>query len=257
MKGKARHILGLSGGKDSTALAIYMRDRIPDIEYFFCDTGKELPETYEYLNRLEAYLGKKIERLTNEGRDFDHYLAIYNNFLPSPTARWCTRHLKLEPLERYVGGDETISYVAIRADEDREGYLSTKPNITSVFPFRDDGITKADVFRMLDSAGLGIPGYYEWRSRSGCYFCFFQRKIEWVGLLRRYPAYFAKAMEYEQVDPITGKQYTWNDGESLADLSKPERIAQIETESALQQAKDVKNDTNSSLIEILSNVGLI
>ena len=37
-----RHILALSGGKDSTALAIYLRDRVPDMEYVFCDTRKEL-----------------------------------------------------------------------------------------------------------------------------------------------------------------------------------------------------------------------
>ncbi|MYE56769.1 MAG: phosphoadenosine phosphosulfate reductase family protein, partial [Acidimicrobiaceae bacterium] len=43
-----RHICGISGGKDSSALAVYMRDRVPEMEYFFCDTGAELPETYEY-----------------------------------------------------------------------------------------------------------------------------------------------------------------------------------------------------------------
>ena len=69
MKPKIRHILGLSGGKDSSALAIYMRDKVPEMEYAFCDTGKELPETYEFLERLEAFLGEKIERL-NAGREF-------------------------------------------------------------------------------------------------------------------------------------------------------------------------------------------
>ena len=56
---KIRHILGLSGGKDSSALAIYMRDKVPEMEYAFCDTGKELPETYEFLDRLEAFLREK------------------------------------------------------------------------------------------------------------------------------------------------------------------------------------------------------
>ena len=55
-----RHILCMSGGKDSTALAIYMRDKVPNMEYVFTDTLKELTETYEYLNRIEAYLGKKL-----------------------------------------------------------------------------------------------------------------------------------------------------------------------------------------------------
>ena len=48
-----KHVLGLSGGKDSSALAIYMRDNYPDldIEYFFTDTGEELDEVYEYLKK--------------------------------------------------------------------------------------------------------------------------------------------------------------------------------------------------------------
>ena len=59
MEEKIRHILGLSGGKDSSALAIYMRDKVPEMEYAFCDTGKELPETYEFLDRLETFFGQK------------------------------------------------------------------------------------------------------------------------------------------------------------------------------------------------------
>ena len=56
-----RHILSLSGGKDSAALAIYMRDRVPGMEYIFSDTRKELPETYEYLERIEDYLGVRVQ----------------------------------------------------------------------------------------------------------------------------------------------------------------------------------------------------
>jgi 3'-phosphoadenosine 5'-phosphosulfate sulfotransferase (PAPS reductase)/FAD synthetase len=57
-----RHVLGISGGKDSAALAVYMRLNYPeiDVEYFFTDTGKELPEVYDFLGRLEGFLGKPI-----------------------------------------------------------------------------------------------------------------------------------------------------------------------------------------------------
>lgn len=212
-----RHVLGLSGGKDSSALAIYMRERVPEMEYVFCDTGKELPETYEFLTRMEAYLGKPILRLTSE-QDFDHYLAVFNGYLPSSRMRWCTRLLKLRPFERYVGDDVVVNYVGIRADEHREGYISTRPNIRSVFPFRDDGITKADVVRILEEAGLGLPGYYRWRTRSGCFFCFFQRKEEWVGLAREHPQFFAEAKAYEKVDPESGERFTWRQGETLDEL---------------------------------------
>ena len=88
---KVKHVLGLSGGKDSSALAVYMKDNYPklDIEYFFTDTGEELEEVNEYLNDLEGYLGKTINRLDPK-RNFEFYLKQYNNFLPSAQNRWCT-----------------------------------------------------------------------------------------------------------------------------------------------------------------------
>ncbi len=213
-----RHVLGLSGGKDSAALAIYLKDqgRADDIEYFFCDTGAELPEVYEYLDRLEDYLAKPIEKLSS-GRDFDHHLKRFNNFLPAPHARWCTRVMKLEPLEAFIGTDPCVSYIGIRADERRGGYISHKPNIAAKYPFIEDGVVKTDVFRILKDS-VGIPEYYKWRSRSGCYFCFFQRKDEWIGLAKHHPELFESAMKYEKIDPTSGKDFTWVQGITLEAL---------------------------------------
>jgi 3'-phosphoadenosine 5'-phosphosulfate sulfotransferase (PAPS reductase)/FAD synthetase len=226
MADSERHVLGISGGKDSTALAIYMRDRVPNMEYFFCDTGAELQETYEYIDKVEVYLGKKIERLNPE-RSFDHWLQIFGNYLPSSRMRWCTRKLKIEPFENFVGTDPVVSYIGIRADENREGYISTKPNITPVFPFREDGIRLNDVYKILEKSGIGIPKYYDWRSRSGCYFCFFQRKAEWAGLKERHPDQYEQAKAYEKLDTITGERFTWNQKESLDELAEPERLKEI------------------------------
>ena len=220
-----RHILGLSGGKDSAALAIYLKDlgRDEAIEYFFCDTGAELREVYEYLDRLEDYLEKPIERLSS-GRDFDHHLKRFNGFLPAPHARWCTRVMKLEPLEAFVGDDPCISYIGIRADENRGGYVSHKPNIKAAYPFIEQGIIKADVLRILEDS-VGIPEYYKWRSRSGCYFCFFQRKDEWMGLAENHPDLFEKAKEYETADGSSEKRFTWVRGMTLEELEKERNLA--------------------------------
>lgn len=215
---KPRHVLGISGGKDSAALAIYMRDRLPDVEYFFTDTGAELPEVYEFLDRLEDYLGKPIARLGLE-RPFDHLLHhLHNGFLPSPNTRWCTREMKIRPFEQWVGDDDVVTYVAIRADENRDGYKATKPNITARFPFKEDGLVRSDIDRILTQSGVGWPAYYEWRSRSGCYFCFFQRKVEWVSLAERHPDLFQKAQAYEKIDSESGDRYTWSQGETLSEL---------------------------------------
>lgn len=215
-----RHILALSGGKDSSALAIYMRGKVTHMEYVFCDTGEELEETYEYISKLQDYLCAKITWLKSE-KDFRYYVDLYNGVLPDARTRWCTRMLKLKPYEDFIGDDAVVSYVGIRADEpDRKGYISTKHNIQPVFPFVNDNIRLEDVERILKESGLGVPRYYEWRSRSGCYFCFFQQKREWIGLKNVHPDLFEKAKAFEKYDPETGERYTWNEGESLDELAE-------------------------------------
>jgi len=332
---RLRHVLGISGGKDSAALAIYVKTKYPsiDLEFYTCDTGKELEETYQLIKNLEVYLGIKIKLLQgaeNSSEDpFDHFLKMYGGFLPSSNSRWCTKKLKLEPFEKYVGNDPVISYVGIRGDEEREGYISTKKNIQSIFPFRrniwsldviskllsnqnienlfalsknidfgmysqkvsqiilrkidesftqqqklntlldtdikafnrlvfdylkgtdyplakevdfplldnDEVLIREEIFKILEDSGVGVPAYYKKigfeingktgqyaRSRSGCYFCFFQQKIEWVWLYEQHPELYKKAMEYEK------DGYTWGQHESLEELIKPERMAQIKEE---------------------------
>ncbi|MBS3929429.1 MAG: phosphoadenosine phosphosulfate reductase family protein [Sphingomonadales bacterium] len=232
-----RHILGISGGRDSASLAVYMRQYHPHLplEYFFTDTGKELPEVYSFLDKLEGFLGKPIQRL-NPDRDFDFWLDEYGNFLPSPRTRWCTRQLKLRPLEHWLkedleAGTTIHSYVAIRADEpSREGYQATHPNMRVHFPLRDAGIDRAGVLEILDQSDVGEPEYYKWRSRSGCTFCFYQQKIEWVRLAENHPDRFAEAIDYEKSALKDGSPFTWSQGESLTELIAPDRVDQIKAD---------------------------
>ena len=100
------------------------------MEYFFCDTGAELPETYEYLNRLEAVLGKPIARL-NADRDFDHWLEVYQGTLPSPQMRWCTKKLKIKPLEEWIGDDDSVSPTSPSALTSNRRGLCVAPSRTS------------------------------------------------------------------------------------------------------------------------------
>ena len=232
-----RHIVSLSGGKDSSALAVVMKERFPQlpVEYVFCDTEYELPETYEYLDRLEAYLGKKIVRLNGldnlgiarkPGRKaFDVWLnEYYGGFLPNARSRWCTRTLKIKPFEDYVGNTTAYSYIGIRADEKRDGYvakkpvvISERPNIIPCYPFKDLGFGIKDISDTLERSGLGVPGYYKWRSRSGCYFCFYQQRGEWARLRQEHPHLFESAQSFEKLED--GRRYTWVQGRTLEQIA--------------------------------------
>ena len=265
MAERVRNICGISGGKDSSALAVYLRHTVPDMEYFFCDTGAELPETYEYLTRLQVILGRPIMRL-NSSRGFDHWFEVFRGTLPSPQMRWCTKNMKIKPIEEWIGDAPAVSYVAIRADEsNRKGYISTKPNIETRFPFVEDGIDHDGVMKILDDAGIGLPAYYEWRTRSGCYFCFYQRKAEWVGLADRHPDLFERAVAIEQkvlrdagVDrdadfsdrAMRSRQYTWSGGETLLQLRSRRDQILAKHETAMAKSRQIK--ANRPLTEVLS-----
>lgn len=266
MADEVRHICGISGGKDSSALAVYLRDKVRELEFFFCDTGAELPETYEYLTRLEIILGRPIVRL-NTRRGFDHWFEVFRGTLPSPQMRWCTKNMKIKPIEAWIGDDPAISYVAIRVDEsNRKGYVSTKPNIQTRFPFVEDRVDRDGVMRILADAGIGVPAYYEWRTRSGCYFCFYQRKAEWIGLADRHPDLFDRAVAIERkvlrdagIDgdadfrsrAMRGRQYTWSPGETLPELIS--RRNEILDRHKLALSHVAETRTNVPLIEALAD----
>lgn len=231
-----RHVLNVSGGKDSSALALLMAGRVKGLEHFrhdgmeyvFCDTQKELPETYEFLARLEAELGSKIIHL-NSKAGFDHWHKVFGGYLPSPQNRWCTKMLKLKPFEVHVGDDNVVSYVGLRADEDRIGYISKKPNIKTRYPLKEAGIDYAGVIQILEDSGLGLPTFMKWgRTNSGCTFCFFQTPFEWAKLLETYPEYFKEAMDYETIDASDpNKQFTWMEGASLSSLLDPKERERV------------------------------
>ena len=241
---KTKHILGLSGGKDSAALAVHMNNKYPDldIEYFFTDTGYELEETYDFLNKLKTRLDKPIHYI-NPRNTFDYYLKKYNNFLPSQTARWCTIEMKLKSMETWLKpaldeGQEIITYVGIRYDErGRVGYKPTNDLIKAKFPFIEDCIDKEGVIEILESSGLGLPDYYKWRSRSGCTFCFFQKRSEWIGLKENHPKAWEHAKSLEKQATDNASAFTWIKDMPLTELEKPEVIAKVKEQHKQQLEK--------------------
>tara|TARA_B100000963_G_scaffold37551_1_gene28058 strand:- start:329 stop:1180 length:852 start_codon:yes stop_codon:yes gene_type:complete len=241
---KTRHILGLSGGKDSAALAIHMNNKHPeiDVEYFFTDTGYELPETYKFLDKLKTRLDKEIH-VIQPVNSFDYYMKKYNNFLPSQNARWCTIEMKLKAMEKWLkpyldANDEIVTLIGIRFDErGRTGYKSNNPSIKARFPFIEDMIDRDGVLSILEESGLGLPEYYKWRSRSGCTFCFFQKKVEWIGLRENNPSAWEHAKSLEKKATKNQSAFTWIKDLPLTELEKPEVIERVKEQHKKQLEK--------------------
>lgn len=264
---EAYHILSLSGGKDSTALAFFIKDKMPEvhekIEYIFCDTEKEILETYDYLNKIEVFLGKPITRL-KPLFSFDHLYQVHR-ILPSVNRRWCTVELKTKVFKKHMydrfkkeGEKQVILYIGIRADEsERASENMSKDNyIVETHPFIEHGIKKQDVTDILTQSGIGFPDYYRWRKRSGCYFCFYQSKMDWINLYENHPELYEKAMAYEFDDKAQGKsgRFGWNVDMSLKEMIKPENIKKIrENAEKLREKRALKPVGAEKLIDLFDD----
>ena len=256
---KEYHILSLSGGKDSTALAFFMRDNMPEIfeklELVFCDTEQEIPETYDYLNKIEVFLGKEIIRIKPK-RSFDHIYQIYNQ-IPAINCRWCTVELKTKPFRNFIknkySNGNVKMYIGIRADEAfRLKTVKNTDMLKECHPFVDFNIYKSDVTTILKNVGIDYPDYYKWRERSGCYFCPFQSKKSWLDLYENHPNLYKKAMsyEFERGDGMKKNAFYWNADISLKDLIKPENIKLVKEKYNKIIPKDNTLLIKSKLIEI-------
>jgi hypothetical protein len=111
--------------------------------------------------------------------------------------------------------------------------------------------------QILEDSGAGLPSYYEWRTRSGCYFCFFQRKREWIGLADHHPELFERAVAYEekigyQDTAMQDRQYTWSNGETLRKLLDRREEIEDRHAEALDRAR-ARTRPNRPLLEVLSS----
>lgn len=91
MAESVQHVLGISGGKDSATLALCMNRYYSDLDtnYYTCDTGKELKETYELIKKPNKVLKREISLFKSEeviGDPFDYFLEKQKVFLPSANA---------------------------------------------------------------------------------------------------------------------------------------------------------------------------
>lgn len=200
---QALHIVALSGGKDSSALALRLVETEPRDYIFICTpTGNEPPEMFEHWRKLGGLLGKPIRPVmggTLEG------LIKKQNAIPNWRQRWCTRMLKIEPYAAFLmqmtrTHSRIISHVGLRADEPgREGgdYLEV-PGVEMVFDLRRWGWGLDEVITYNNQRGVVIP------KRTDCMACFWQRLIEWWELWHdNLPAY----MEAESWEDLTGHTF--------------------------------------------------
>jgi 3'-phosphoadenosine 5'-phosphosulfate sulfotransferase (PAPS reductase)/FAD synthetase len=193
------HVVALSGGKDSTAMALRLAEVEPrDYVYVCTPTGNEPPTMFAHWQRLSVLLGTPLTPIVGGTLTG---LITAQQALPNWRQRWCTRMLKIAPYAAWLAQHTpAVSYVGLRADEPaREaGDYSDVPDVTRRFPLREWGWTIHEVLQYLDERDVIIP------ERTDCQLCFFQRLAEWYALWRDDRAAW---LEGERLEALTGHTF--------------------------------------------------
>lgn len=188
-----KHIIALSGGKDSTVLALRLAEVEPrDYTYICTPTGNELPEMFVHWRYLGELLGKPITPIMHKTGLFG--VVRQEKMLPNFRARFCTRILKIEPYRRWLANNTPcVSYVGLRADEEGRagGAYGDISGVEMRFPLREWGWTKEKVLAYLALRGVAIP------RRTDCAICYHQRIDEWWSLWRNHPEDWAEGEKLE------------------------------------------------------------
>lgn len=199
------HVVALSGGKDSTALALRLAELHPDWNFMpVCTpTGDEPPEMIQHWVAIGRLVGAPLQPITC-GLSLDG-LIRKQNALPNWRQRWCTRMLKIEPYAAFLGSlvdkyEKVYSHVGLRADEEERegGDYSDVPGVEMRFDMREWGWGLDDVLAYLRERGVTIP------KRTDCLKCFYQRLIEWWEFWKEYPDSWA---EGEALEELTGHTF--------------------------------------------------
>ena len=217
-----KNIFSFSGGKDSTAMLIraleigFPIDEIVFIDVRFSDTlGGELPEMYEYIDKIEKYINRPIKRIRSEYVFNEYFFNTYKRGkregtiygFPHTLGGWCNSRLKEKPIIEYKKNikENYTMFIGIAADEPKRLARMTENERSLLAEW---GWTEQDCLDYLESKGLANPLYKKFK-RTGCWFCPKQR-LDSLRIIRKdYPDLWAELLRLDKYSPVSFKpKYT-------------------------------------------------
>jgi hypothetical protein len=186
-------VINFSGGRSSALMTILLKPT-PDDIVIFCDTGREHPATYKFIDDFEQHEKIKIHRVTYTNKktpELTGFEALNRSkvYLANRMRRICTAHLKVITAKRYLRplvGTSFDQYIGFRYDEKNrvDNFKSTYKKVKTFFPLFNQRINK----EMVNQYWLSKPYNLEIPSILGnCDLCFLKGKNVIIRILQHFP----------------------------------------------------------------------
>lgn len=201
-----KHIVSLSGGKDSTAMLLMMIEKkMPIDAIVYVDSMKDFPSMYRHMEKLAEYI-RPLE-ITRLSFDFDYWFGEHkitkgrrkgdNGYgWPHSNRRWCTR-IKTNLINDFMKEERRIDYVGLAYDEQHR----MKSN--KVYPLVGWGVTEIQALAYCYDRGFDWDGLYEHFNRVSCYCCPLQSLSDFKAIYQHYPE------QWQAIMGMDKKSYCW------------------------------------------------
>ncbi len=197
---KTPNIVSFGAGQNSTAMIIMMKSEgIRIDEIIFAETKNEMPKTYIFLKEFKEWCKKNDLKFTEVQSPLGNLRKHYEDkkIIPYRMFRSCTDKFKVRPINKYIKEkypkQQVNMFMGIASDEKhRAERMGDKTNIHFEFPLVEKEIDRQGCIDIIKEEGLSVP------VKSGCYFCPFQPKNEWIKLYEKYPKLFDECIKFEK-----------------------------------------------------------
>lgn len=195
-------ILSFGAGVQTTALLLKFPKRYDYV--VFADTGDEKRETYSYLeNYIKPFCEvNKINFVTVKNAKYDSLMdyCLQKKIVPTRSFRWCTQRFKISPIRKFVrslGASKKNPFyqdIGISVDEIHRmaGSKYDTKYLISEYPLAWEKISREDCYEIIKNAGFPVP------PKSGCYYCPFAKKQEFIDLKKLHPDLWQKSIDMEK-----------------------------------------------------------
>lgn len=236
-----KRILNFSGGQSSAYMTLL--EYKPETDYVvFCDTGREHPKTYKFINDFEAFEKIPIIRLGGPTAYTDYLARRDFEEIPNMMKRSCTIELKVKVARRWARKNIGMRYanlLGFRADEQERVNKNKKrwKTVDQVFPLHQRGITKASVnaFWAGKPYKLEIPGIL-----GNCTLCFMKGTANVINILRHDPSLAAEWILDEEKSKLK-YGHTYLKGITISECLSIAQRPDLFTEKNLEQLSSAYN----------------